>query len=125
LQIPECAFYLITYSWAAHPFRFSVDVDGGETDLSAGDHQLVRFFQHFFDILEKFASDTGTNRAMVTFHLNTAAFSVTEQFEGTLTDAKQARERMAASYRTLPCVEHYEADDSVPNKVRWQYCLSI
>lgn len=125
LQIPECAFYLITYSWAAHSFQFSIGIDGGEANLSANDHRLSLFFEHFFDILEKFAADSKTNKATVTFHLNATELSVTEQFEGILTDAAQARERMAASYRTFPCVEHYEADDSVPNKVRWQYCLSI
>lgn len=125
LRIPECAFYLITFGWSAHPFHFSINVNGPETDLSASDHTLTRFIRNFLNVLEKFASDTGTNAAAVTFDTDGTAVNVTESFEGTLTDAAQARKLMAAPYRTFACVEHYKADDSVPNKVRWQYCLSI
>jgi hypothetical protein len=127
LQIPECAFYLITYSWSAHPFLFSVRVDGQETDLSGSDRTLALFFRKFFGVLESFASETETNRVSVVYSLNRTPVTVTALFEGTLTDPAHARSKMASMnpYRTLRCVEHYEADDSVPNKVRWEFCLSI
>lgn len=127
LHIPECAFYLIVYEWAAHPFLLQLNVSSDERDLSRYDRYFTDFFRGFFSILEEQVSDRVENLVEIIFENTESSYNIKVIFSGVLKDAVKARIRMNALKlnQTVDWVEHYVINDSPNEKMRWNLCLSI
>lgn len=126
LYMPKCAFYLITYSWAAHPFRILYEVSGPEKDLSLYDSELNDFFHRLFSILEDQAVDTTENTVQIVFKIKTLASLVHVTFTGRMKDVEEVRKQMDQIdlHQSFHWIEHYIINDT-PEQMRWNLCLSI
>ncbi|BBN99314.1 Spo0B C-terminal domain-containing protein [Sporolactobacillus terrae] len=128
LQIPQCAVFLMHYSWTAQDFHVTFHIDGKQKNLSAYDHSLALLFKELFSIIEQHASPLSENKVEIIFDTTEPETRISVYFIGILTDPHAAEQQVNNQivYQSFQWVEHYIINDgSNENEVRWTMCLSI